>query len=351
MPLLVETGILLSMKTVLVTGGAGFIGSHFTRDMLATYSDYHVRVLDALTYSGNRANLADLEGSPRFTFIHGDVRDKGVVEKAIEGVQYVLHLAAETHVDRSIVDPEAFITTDVYGTYVMLEAAKAFGVERFVHISTDEVYGSIAEGVFKETDPLMPNSPYSASKAGADLLARSYYQTYRVPVLITRGSNTFGPNQYPEKMIPLFVTNALEDKPLPVYGDGLQVRDWLFVRDHVRAIDLVLHKGTPGEVYNIGGNNEWTNKEVTKLILKSLGKSESLISYVQDRPGHDRRYALDISKLRALGWEPTADFETALGETVQWYVQNRDWWEQIKRHQEEYKRFSQAWYEGIGSKP
>jgi dTDP-glucose 4,6-dehydratase len=346
MPLLVEPGILLSMKTVLVTGGAGFIGSHFTRYLLAMYPDYLVRVLDALTYSGNRANLADLESDPRFTFIHGDVRDKQAVGKAMKEVQYVVHFAAETHVDRSIIDPETFITTDVYGTYVMLETAKAIGVERFVHISTDEVYGSIAEGTFKETDPLMPNSPYSASKAGADLLARSYYQTYRLPVLITRGSNTFGPNQYPEKMIPLFVTNALEDKPLPIYGDGLQVRDWLFVMDHVSAIAGILQKGTPGEVYNIGGDNERTNKEVTELILKSLGKSESLINFVQDRPGHDRRYALDISKLRALGWEPVADFETALGETVQWYVQNRDWWEQIKRHQEEYKRFSQRWYAG-----
>lgn len=337
------------MKTVLVTGGAGFIGSHFTRHLLTFYPDYHVRVLDALTYSGNRANLVDLEQNPRFTFIHGDVRDKQAVQDAMENVQFVVHLAAETHVDRSIVDPEAFITTDVYGTYVMLEAAKAAGVERFVHISTDEVYGSIEKGSFKETDPLMPNSPYSASKAGADLLARSYYQTYRLPVLVTRGSNTFGPNQYPEKIIPLFVTNALEDKPLPVYGDGLQVRDWLYVMDHVRAIDVILHRGITGEVYNIGGDNERTNIEVTKLILKSLGKPESLISHVQDRPGHDRRYALDTHKLRGLGWEPISDFKFVLNETVQWYVQNRGWWEQIKQHQEEYKRFSKAWYEGRGS--
>lgn len=332
------------MKTVLVTGGAGFIGSHFTRRLLASYPDYNVRVLDALTYAGNRANLADLEANPHFTFVHGDVRDKEAVNQVMAGVQYVVHLAAETHVDRSIVDPEAFITTDVYGTYVVLEAAKAAGVERFVHISTDEVYGSIEKGCFKETDPLLPNSPYSASKAGADLLTRSYFQTYRLPVLVTRGSNTFGPNQYPEKMIPLFVTNALEDKPLPVYGDGLQVRDWLYVEDHVHAIDVVLHRGLVGEAYNIGGDNERTNVELTKLILNSLGKPESLINHVQDRPGHDRRYALDTSKLRGLGWEPAADFEQAIHKTVQWYARNRDWWEQIKRHQSEYTRFSQAWY-------
>lgn len=332
------------MKRILVTGGAGFIGSHFTRYLLNHYPDYEVVVLDLLTYAGNRANLADLEGNPRFTFVQGDVRHRQTVEELLEGATYVVHFAAETHVDRSILEPDAFITTDVYGTYLMLETARHFRIERFVHISTDEVYGSTPTGKFKETDPLQPSSPYAASKAGADLLAQVYWKTYRLPVIITRSCNAFGPNQYPEKLIPLFITNALEDKPLPLYGDGQQVRDWVYVLDLCCAIDRVLHQGLPGEVYNIGGNNERTNLEVTRLILNLLGKPEHLITFVPDRPAHDRRYALDTAKIRSLGWQPQTPFEVALQDTVQWYLQNRQWWERIKKEQQEYRTFVEQWY-------
>lgn len=333
------------MKKMLITGGAGFIGSHFARYALRHFPDFQITVFDALTYAGNRANLSDLEGDPRFKFIHGDVRDKATVSEAVQGTHYVVHFAAESHVDRSIHNPDAFVTTDVYGTYVMLEACLKAKIERFVHISTDEVYGTIEQGAFRETDPLHPNSPYASSKAGADLMARAYFQTYGLPIVITRGSNTYGSHQYPEKLIPLFVTNALEDKPLPVYGDGHQVRDWLHVMDHVAGIATVLLKGEPGQAYNVGGDNERLNIEITKMILKTLGKPESLIRYVTDRPGHDRRYALDTSKLRALGWQPKMDFETALPEVIRWYAQNQDWWQPIKTQHEAYTAFSKAWYE------
>ncbi|MFN7018219.1 MAG: dTDP-glucose 4,6-dehydratase [Fimbriimonadales bacterium] len=333
-------------KIVLITGGAGFIGSHFAEYLIQRYPEYQIRVLDALTYAGRRENLAALEGNPRFAFVHGDVRDKQTVHSAMQGVNYVVHFAAETHVDRSILNPDAFITTDVYGTFTMLEVARQLGVERFVHVSTDEVYGSADEGAFSEQSPLRPSSPYAASKAGADLLAQAYYRTYGVPVLIVRPSNTFGPRQYPEKLIPFFTVRALHDEPLPLYGDGQQRRDWLYVGDHIRALDVVLHHGQVGEAYNIAGGNERTNIEVSRIILHTLGKPESLIQFVQDRPGHDRRYALDASKLRALGWKPEADFETALRETVLWYAQHPEWWQPILQAQTEYRRFVERWYAG-----
>ena len=332
------------MKNILVTGGAGFIGSNFCRYMLDKHPEYSITVLDALTYAGNLDNIADLQGGPRFKFVHGDIRDKSVVDELMKDADAAVNFAAETHVDRSITDPGSFVLTDVYGVFVLLEACKRFGIERFVHISTDEVYGSIQDGSFREGDPLEPNSPYSASKAGGELLARSYFATYGLPVLITRGSNNFGPYQYPEKLIPLFITNAMEDKPLPVYGDGRQVRDWIYVLDHCEAIDLILHKGEVGTAYNVGGGNERANLEVTRLVLGILGKPESLIKFVADRPGHDRRYSLDCTLIRELGWSPRHKFEEALEHTVQWYVQNEAWWRKIKEHQAEYREFTQKWY-------
>ncbi|MGB9587651.1 MAG: dTDP-glucose 4,6-dehydratase [Armatimonadota bacterium] len=332
------------MRSILVTGGAGFIGSNFCRYMLEKYPDYNIVVLDALTYAGNLENLADMRDNARFKFVHGDIRDKTVVDELVKDVDAIVNFAAETHVDRSIADPGNFVLTDVYGVFVLLEACRSYGVEKFLHVSTDEVYGSIQEGSFKESDALQPNSPYSASKAGGELLARSYFVTYGTPVLVTRGSNNFGPYQYPEKLIPFFITNALEDKPLPVYGDGQQVRDWIYVLDHCEGIDLVLHKGEVGTSYNLGGGNERTNLEVTKLILVALGKPESLIKYVTDRPGHDRRYSLDCARIRELGWTPRHKFEDALEDTVRWYVENEGWWRRIKEHQAEYREFAQSWY-------
>ncbi len=321
-----------AMRNILVTGGAGFIGSNFVRHMLGKYPSYHLVVYDKLTYAGNLDNLRDVAEDPRYAFVRGDICDGKLVEEVIRQheIDCIVNFAAETHVDRSILEPSAFIQTDVFGTYTLLEAAKKFGLERFLQVSTDEVYGSIASGSSKEDDPLEPNSPYAASKAGADMLVRAYHVTWGLPTLITRGSNTFGPYQYPEKMAPLFITNALEDKPLPVYGDGLQVRDWLYVLDHSTAIDLVLHRGTPGEIYNVGGGNERTNLEVTELLLELLGKPHSLIQHVKDRPGHDRRYSLDSSKIKALGWLPAHEFGEAMATTVRWYRENHWWWEKIK---------------------
>jgi dTDP-glucose 4,6-dehydratase len=299
--------------------------------MLREHPEDRVINLDKLTYAGNLANLKEVEDNPNYTFVYGDIADQGVVEYCMaHGVSAIVNFAAETHVDRSIDDPGAFINTDMYGTFVLLEAAKRHGCDRFVQISTDEVYGEVMDGHSVETDPLMPRNPYSASKAGADRLAYSYFNTYGTPVLITRASNNFGPFQYPEKLIPLFVTNALEDKPLPVYGDGQQIRDWLYVMDHCSGVDFVLRKGTPGEVYNIGGGNEKPNLEITQLILEVLDKPDSLIKYVTDRPGHDRRYALSSDKLRGLGWAPTTDFASAMRQTIEWYRDNRAWWEPIK---------------------
>jgi dTDP-glucose 4,6-dehydratase len=319
------------MTHVLVTGGAGFIGSHYVHHALATHSDWQVTVLDKLTYAGNLANLEGLKGHPRYRFLRGDVASRQDVDRAMEGgVDCVFNFAAETHVDRSIGDPEGFIRTDIYGAYTLLEAARASGVKAFVQISTDEVYGSVAQGHSRETDALMPSNPYSASKAAADRLAYSYFATYGLPVYISRASNNFGPRQYPEKVIPLFVTNALEGEPLPLYGDGLNVRDWLYVTDHCAALDLMLERGTPGEVYNIGGGNERRNIEITELILDRLEKPRTLVRRVQDRPGHDRRYALDCSKIRKLGWSPVVPFEKGLEATIAWYVENRSWWLPIK---------------------
>ena len=319
------------MKRVLVTGGAGFIGSHYVHHALRCHADWWITVLDKLTYAGNLANLQDVDGEPRYRFLRGDIASAADVEKAFaDGVDLLFNFAAETHVDRSIGDPEGFIRTDVYGTYALLEAARRRGVARFIQVSTDEVYGDVPVGSSREDAPLMPSNPYAASKAGADRLAYSYFATYGLAVLITRASNNFGPQQYPEKMMPLFITNALDGQALPVYGDGKQARDWLFVTDHCEALDAVLERGIPGEVYNIGGGNERRNLEVTERILDRLGKPRALIRHVPDRPGHDRRYALDCSRVHALGWRPRTPFEKALDATISWYADNRPWWEPIK---------------------
>jgi dTDP-glucose 4,6-dehydratase len=331
------------MEKFLVTGGAGFIGSNFIRYLISRYPGCHVINLDKLTYAGNLNNLRDICGLPNYRFVRGDICDEKVVNEVMPGVDIVINFAAESHVDRSIGSPGDFIRTDVFGVYVLLEAAKRYGVKKFVQISTDEVYGSIEAGSFKETDPLMPSSPYSASKAGGDRLAYSYYVTYGLPVVITRCSNNFGPYQYPEKLIPLFITNALDDKELPIYGDGLNVRDWIYVEDHCRAIDVVMREGKDGEVYNIGAGNEKTNLEITEYILDRLGKPRSLMVFVKDRPGHDRRYSLDWGKIRGLGWEPIHSFEEAMDRTIEWYRDNRWWWEPLKsgEYLEYYRRHYQ----------
>lgn len=318
------------MQRFLITGGAGFIGSNFIRYMLEKHSDIEIINLDKLTYAGNLDNLSDVESDSRYRFVKGDICDGPLVNDLIQTADVVINFAAESHVDRSIGKPDDFIQTDIFGTFQLLEASRKQGVDRFIQISTDEVYGSIEKGWFEETDPLMPSSPYSASKAGADRLVYSYFVTYRLPVLITRASNNYGPYQYPEKLISLFVTNAIEDRPLPIYGDGLNVRDWLYVTDHCSAIDFVLENGKIGEVYNVGGGNEKTNLEITDLILKTLGKSETLKRFVRDREGHDRRYALSIRKIKELGWQPEHVFEEAIIETIRWYQSNRAWWEPLK---------------------
>jgi dTDP-glucose 4,6-dehydratase len=316
---------------ILITGGAGFIGSHLVRQFLRN-SKHSVVNLDALRYSGNLDNLIDIATHPAYSFVHGDICDVEMVAKVLKdhAVEAVINCAAETHVDRSIMDPNSFARTDVVGTGVLLEESRKAGVRRYLQISTDEVYGSVATGHSRENDPLVPRSPYSASKAGGDLLALSYWTTYQFPVMITRGSNTYGPNQYPEKFIPLFITNALEEKPLPLYGDGRYRRDWLSVFDHGQAIEHVLEHGVPGSIYNIGGGNERENITVTELILKHLGKPLSLIRHVQDRPGHDRRYAVDCSRLHESGWTPTVKFEEGLQATIEWYRTNQEWWKKIK---------------------
>jgi dTDP-glucose 4,6-dehydratase len=315
---------------LLVTGGAGFIGSHFVRHILQKYPAYSVVNLDKLTYAGNPENLRDVERDSRYRFVHGDICDAGVVREAARGADAILNFAAESHVDRSILGAGEFLKTDALGTFILLEAARELKIGRYVQISTDEVYGSIERGAVRESAPLRPSNPYSASKAAADLLVGAYWTTYRLPVLITRSSNNFGPNQYPEKVIPLFITNALEDRPLPLYGDGRNVRDWLYVLDNCAAIDLVLHAGVPGEIYNVGGDTGIENIVLTRQILRFLGKPESLIQPVKDRPGHDRRYALDCHKIRALGWRPGHDFAAALAETVRWYREHEAWWRPIK---------------------
>jgi dTDP-glucose 4,6-dehydratase len=315
---------------ILVTGGAGFIGSNFVRHVLARHPADSVVNLDKLTYAGNLENLRDVESNPRYRFVKGDICDGAVVREAMSGMDAVVHFAAETHVDRSNLGADDFLRTNVNGTFTLLEAARELTIGRFLAVSTDEVYGSIAEGAAREGDVLNPSNPYSASKAAADLLVRAYWTTHRLPVLVTRSSNNFGPYQYPEKVIPLFVTNAIEDRPLPLYGDGRNVRDWLYVLDNCAAIDLVLRKGVDGEIYNIGGAAEVQNVTLTRRILSLLGKPESLITPVADRPGHDRRYALDSSKVHALGWTPAASFDDALAATVEWYRTHDAWWKPIK---------------------
>ncbi|MEN4006890.1 MAG: dTDP-glucose 4,6-dehydratase [Methanobacteriaceae archaeon] len=320
------------MVKILITGGAGFIGSNFVRYMLDKYPDYEIVNLDALTYCGNLENLKEIENNPNYTFIKGDITHKELIYKTASDIDYIINFAAESHVDRSIEDPEIFIKSNILGTQVLLEAAKKYDIKKFLQVSTDEVYGSLGKtGYFREDTPLAPNSPYSASKAGADLMVRACNKTFNLPVNITRCSNNYGPYQFPEKLIPLMISNALENKPLPVYGDGMNVRDWLHVHDHCTAIDLVLQKGKIGEIYNIGGNNEKSNIEIVKLILKHLKKDESLIKYVEDRPGHDRRYAIDSTKIQEeLGWKVEYTFETGISKTIEWYMDNRKWWEQIK---------------------
>ena len=315
---------------VFVTGAAGFIGSNYIRHVLATTDD-RVTVFDALTYAGNLDSLRGLDADLRFTFVKGDVTDREAVTAAMAGHHAVVHFAAESHVDRSIVSPDEFVHTNCDGTNVMCDVARRVGVDRFVHISTDEVYGSIEHGSFTETDPLDPRSPYSASKAGSDLIALSYHSTYGLPVLVTRSSNNFGPYQFPEKVIPLFVTNLLEGKRVPLYGDGMNVRDWCYVEDNCAGVDLVLRSGTIGEIYNIGGGNEVPNRYLTDSILEILGQDESMVEYVDDRLGHDRRYSIDLSKVRSLGWAPKHEFREALEATVAWYQNNAWWWEPLKR--------------------
>ena len=321
------------MTTILVTGGAGFIGNCFIRHMLQKYSNYKIINLDALTYAGNLENLYDVKDNPNYEFVNGDICDKDLVTQIVSGVDMIVNFAAETHVDRSITGPEIFIETNIKGTMTLLQAAKEFNIERYLQVSTDEVYGTLGDtGYFTETTPLAPNSPYSASKAGADMLVRAYYETYKVPTLITRCSNNYGPYQYPEKLIPFFISRLLRGEKVPVYGDGLNVRDWLYVYDHCAAIDAVLHKGRVGEVYNIGGHNEKTNLEITHLILDAMNKDESSIEYVQDRLGHDRRYAISNDKITSeLGWKPSVTFEEGILLTIDWYLNNKSWMESTEQ--------------------
>lgn len=330
------------MTKILITGGAGFIGSNFVKYINDKYPDYEIVNFDLLTYCGNLENLKDIEFNDNYSFVKGNIADNDLVADTIKGCDYVVNFAAESHVDRSIKDPEIFIKSNVLGTQVILNAALNEGIEKYVQISTDEVYGSLGQtGYFTEETPLQPNSPYSASKASGDLITRAYYQTFEMPVNITRCSNNYGPYQFPEKLIPLMISNALENKNLPVYGDGKNIRDWLHVYDHCTAIDLVLHDGKPGEVYNIGGNNEKKNIEIVKLILKYLDKDDSLIKFVDDRLGHDRRYAIDSTKIQEeLGWKPKYTFETGIKETIEWYLENQDWIEQVKsgEYQEYYRK-------------
>ncbi|MFV9510466.1 dTDP-glucose 4,6-dehydratase [Tepidibacillus sp. LV47] len=331
---------------LLVTGGAGFIGSNFVRYMLEKYPNYKVVNYDLLTYAGNLENLKDVENHPNYTFVKGDINNRELVDYLVKThkIDVIVNFAAESHVDRSITDPDIFVKTNVLGTQALLDVAKANNIKKYVQISTDEVYGTLGEtGYFTEETPLAPNSPYSASKAGGDLLVRAYHETYGLNVNITRCSNNYGPYHFPEKLIPLMITNVLEGKELPIYGDGQNIRDWLHVKDHCAAIDLVIHKGRPGEVYNIGGHNERTNNEIVHFIVEKLGVSKDLIKYVADRPGHDRRYAIDPTKIMTeLGWKPQYTFEKGIAETIQWYIDNQEWWKNIKSG--EYMNYYQKQY-------
>jgi dTDP-glucose 4,6-dehydratase len=330
---------------VLVTGGAGFIGSNFIRHILKKYPDYHMVNLDKLTYAGNLENLSDIEDNSHYQFVKGDIGDSDILNKiAGDGLDAVVHFAAESHVDRSLYDPGIFVKTNILGTQVLLESSLKYKISRFIQVSTDEVYGSLTkEDSSTETSPLLPTSPYSASKASADLLVRSYHTTFGLPAIITRCTNNFGPYQFPEKLISLFSTNALSDLSLPLYGDGLYVRDWIYVEDHCKALDKVLHQGKAGEVYNIGGGNEKTNLEITRLILQKLNKPDSLVKHVKDRPAHDRRYSLDYSKIKAeLGWKPEMAFEEGIAKTVEWYAAHPSWWRKVKSG--EYLEYYQKHY-------
>ena len=333
---------------ILVTGGAGFIGSNFIRFLLQSGRNYRIVNLDKLTYAGNLENLADLNQSPNYEFVRGDICDGKLMDRLLgDGVEGVVNFAAESHVDRSLYEPDVFIQTNVVGVQILLHAGMRHKIKKFVQVSTDEVYGSLGaqDPKFREDFPLAPNSPYSASKAAGDLLARSYFKTYGFPVVVTRCSNNYGPYQFPEKLIPLFVTNAIENRALPVYGDGLNVRDWIHVEDHCRALELVLEKGKPGEIYNVGGEAERTNLEITKHILQIIEKPESLMHYVIDRPGHDRRYAIDFSKIeREIGWKPLYSLEEGLEQTVRWYMDHEDWWRRIKSGA--YREFYEKHYGG-----
>jgi dTDP-glucose 4,6-dehydratase len=335
---------------VLVCGGAGFIGSEFVRRMLHKHDDWEIVCYDKLTYAGNLENLKPVEANPRYSFVRGDIGDGVAVGAAIDaagGVDAIVNFAAETHVDRSIAEPEAFLHTDILGTHTLLEAVRERDIAKMVQVSTDEVYGSIESGSFCETDCVRPSSPYSASKAGGDLQVLAYHTTYGTPALITRGSNTYGPYQYPEKLIPLFVTNALEGGKLPLYGDGMNVRDWLHVSDHADGIEAALLHGEPGEVYNIGGGNERTNREITTIVINELGLSwAEYVEHVTDRPGHDRRYSIACDEAREkLGWTPQIDFAEGLGQTIRWYRENEWWWSKIKHHTEEFADWQKRWYD------
>jgi dTDP-glucose 4,6-dehydratase len=335
------------MKNLLITGGAGFIGSNLVHYTLEKHPDYHVIVFDKLTYAGNLDNLKEMPQRfvGRYTFVQGDIADAAAVGTAMQthGIDTIVNLAAETHVDRSLMEPDAFLKTDVYGTYVLLEAARQYGVERYHQVSTDEVYGEIPAGHSSlETDPIRPRSPYSASKASGDLLCLAYHNSFDLPVTITRGANNIGPYQYPEKVVPLFITNAIDDEPLPIYGDGRQMRDYQYVLDHCEGIDLVLHRGQPGEVYNVGTGHETENMVMAHAILDLLGKPHSLIQHVTDRPGHDRRYSLEVNKIQALGWHSRHAFQQSIEKTVRWYVDNEWWWRKLKDG--EYLEYYKRWY-------
>ena len=329
---------------LLVTGGVGFIGSNFIRHIRQEHPDWEITNLDKLTYAGNLENLKDIQDQPGYHFVKGDIADRKLVDKLLsQGFDVIVNFAAESHVDRSILDASPFIETNVKGTQVLLEGAKKHGIQRFIQVSTDEVYGSIDSGRFTEESPLSPSSPYSASKTAADLLCRAYFKTHHLPAIVTRCTNNLGPYQFPEKLIPLAITNALEDKPIPVYGDGLNIRDWIFVADHCRALDVVIQKGQPGEIYNIGSGNEKTNLELIHKLLELLDKPQSLIQFVTDRPAHDRRYALDCVRITTeLGWKPAYSFEKALSATVDWYLKNESWWRSIKSG--EYSRYYKKMY-------
>ncbi|KYC63272.1 dTDP-glucose 4,6-dehydratase [Heyndrickxia coagulans] len=337
----------MSKKKVLVTGGAGFIGGNFVQYMVNKYPEYDIYNLDLLTYAGDLTKHREIENKENYHFVKADIADRNTILPLFEKEQfdYVVHFAAESHVDRSITEPEIFVRTNVLGTQVLLDAAKQIGIKKFLHVSTDEVYGELdfdPTTFFTEETPLQPNSPYSASKASSDLLVRAYHETFGLPINITRCSNNYGPYHFPEKLIPLTISRVLNDQKVPVYGNGGNIRDWLHVHDHCAAIDLVLHQGEVGEIYNVGGHNERTNLEVVKTIIKALGKSEDLIEFVQDRLGHDKRYAIDPTKLEKLGWKPTYTFETGIAQTIQWYLDHKDWWERIISG--EYKKYFEKQY-------